>query len=143
MRWEDFRASTNVEDRRGGGGGIPGGAGGLGIGGVIVLTLIGWALGIDRLAMLIDTPQTKLDAVLAVEDDAALHAAIQALGALRQAGLSADVVATGSPRKRYDKAAKIPSHTLVSVRIENDKPSFNVRGDAPEKVKTVLGVLVA
>jgi predicted metalloprotease len=47
MRWEDFRASTNVEDRRGGGGGIPGGVGGLGIGGVIVLSLIGWALGID------------------------------------------------------------------------------------------------
>lgn len=47
MRWEDFRASTNVEDRRGGGGGIPGGVGGLGVGGVIVLTLIGWAFGID------------------------------------------------------------------------------------------------
>jgi predicted metalloprotease len=48
MRWEDFRASTNVEDRRGGGmGGLPGGAGGLGMGAVIVLTLVGWALGID------------------------------------------------------------------------------------------------
>jgi predicted metalloprotease len=45
MRWEDFRASTNVEDRRGMG--IPGGGGGLGIGAVIVLTLVGWALGID------------------------------------------------------------------------------------------------
>lgn len=47
MRWEDFRASENVEDRRGGGGMIPGGAGGLGIGATIVLGLIGWALGID------------------------------------------------------------------------------------------------
>ena len=48
MRWEDFRASDNVEDRRGGGGGgMPGGVGGLGIGGVVVLTLIGWAFGID------------------------------------------------------------------------------------------------
>ena len=45
MRWEDFRASANVEDRRGMG--IPGGGGGLGIGAVIVLTLVGWALGID------------------------------------------------------------------------------------------------
>jgi predicted metalloprotease len=45
MRWEDFRASTNVEDRRGLG--IPGGRGGLGIGTVIILGLIGWALGID------------------------------------------------------------------------------------------------
>jgi uncharacterized protein len=49
MRWEDFRTSGNVEDRRGMGGGfgIPGGRGGLGIGSVIVLTLVGWALGID------------------------------------------------------------------------------------------------
>jgi len=45
MRWQDFRASTNVEDRRGMG--IPGGGGGLGIGAVILLTLVGWALGID------------------------------------------------------------------------------------------------
>ncbi|MFL5026060.1 MAG: neutral zinc metallopeptidase [Microvirga sp.] len=46
MRWEDFRASDNVEDRRGMGG-VPGGAGGLGMGAVIILGLIGWALGID------------------------------------------------------------------------------------------------
>jgi predicted metalloprotease len=47
MRWEDYGSSANVEDRRGGGMGLPGGVGGLGIGGMIVLTLIGWALGID------------------------------------------------------------------------------------------------
>ena len=47
MRWEDFRASTNIEDRRGGGMGIPGGGGGLGIGAVIILTLVGWVFGID------------------------------------------------------------------------------------------------
>jgi hypothetical protein len=45
MRWEDFRTSTNVEDRRGMG--IPGGRGGLGIGTIVILGLIGWALGID------------------------------------------------------------------------------------------------
>jgi uncharacterized protein len=49
MRWDDFRRSDNVEDDRGGGGGfgMPARAGGLGIGTVIVLGLIGWALGID------------------------------------------------------------------------------------------------
>ncbi len=53
MRWEDFRRSDNVEDRRGGteyadgGGASFGGAGHLGIGAVVVLGLIGWALGID------------------------------------------------------------------------------------------------
>jgi len=49
MRWDDFRRSDNIEDAREGGGGfhIPGGSGGLGIGTVIVLGLIGYALGID------------------------------------------------------------------------------------------------
>ena len=43
MRWEDFRTSSNVEDRRGMG--IPGGAGGLGMGTIIILGLVGWAFG--------------------------------------------------------------------------------------------------
>ena len=57
MRWEDFRRSDNIEDERDGnsggmsGGGMPGGGfrggGRLGIGTVIVLGLVGWALGID------------------------------------------------------------------------------------------------
>ncbi|MCB5175303.1 KPN_02809 family neutral zinc metallopeptidase [Microvirga lenta] len=44
MRWEDFRTSSNVEDRRGMG---IGGAGGLGMGTIVILGLIGWAFGID------------------------------------------------------------------------------------------------
>ena len=53
MRWEDFRSSDNVEDRRGEGGGgggfgFPGGgAGGLGIGTIIILCIIGWVTGIN------------------------------------------------------------------------------------------------
>ncbi len=61
MRWDDFRRSDNVEDDRDGGGGgggggfggggggfgLPMGGGGLGIGTIVVLGLVGWALGID------------------------------------------------------------------------------------------------
>jgi predicted metalloprotease len=54
MRLDDLPESGNVEDRRGegggfggGGGGFPVGGGGLGIGTVVVLGLVGWALGID------------------------------------------------------------------------------------------------
>ncbi|MCC2095967.1 MAG: neutral zinc metallopeptidase [Hyphomicrobiales bacterium] len=63
MRWEDFRQSDNVDDLRGddsGGFRLPGGLGqsgplstggasrgGLGIGTIIVLGLIGWALGVN------------------------------------------------------------------------------------------------
>jgi predicted metalloprotease len=55
MRYDDFRRSDNVEDRRdddsggggGGGFGLPIGGGGLGIGTIVVLGLLGWAFGID------------------------------------------------------------------------------------------------
>src|ERR1700733_8739116 len=54
MRYDDFRRSDDIEDRRddsggggGGGLGLPMGGGGLGIGTVIVLGLLGYAFGID------------------------------------------------------------------------------------------------
>jgi len=53
MRLDDLPESSNIEDRReegggfGGFGGLPGGRVGLGIGTVVVLGLVGWALGID------------------------------------------------------------------------------------------------
>ncbi|MCW2284478.1 putative metalloprotease [Rhodoblastus acidophilus] len=55
MKWEDFRQSENIEDRRGsdyadaGGGGFGGGgsSGHLGLGAMVVLGIIGYALGID------------------------------------------------------------------------------------------------
>jgi len=52
MRLDDLPESSNIEDRRqegggGGFGGLPGGRGGLGLGTIVVLGLVGWALGID------------------------------------------------------------------------------------------------
>jgi uncharacterized protein len=51
MRLDDIQESANVEDRRGDGGGLgggfPGGRGGLGFGTIAILTVIGWALGIN------------------------------------------------------------------------------------------------
>src|SRR6185437_9668677 len=47
MRIDELPKSERIEDRRGGSSGIPGGRGSLGIGTVVILGLIGWALGID------------------------------------------------------------------------------------------------
>ena len=44
MRLDDLPKSTRVEDRRHM---TAGRAGGIGIGGIVVLGLIGWAMGID------------------------------------------------------------------------------------------------
>ena len=55
MRYDDFRRSDNIDDRRDEGGGYGGGGGfgfpmrggGLGIGTIIILGIVGYALGID------------------------------------------------------------------------------------------------
>ena len=54
MRWDQLPRSDNVEDQRGAGPrGFPTGrAGGIGIGTLLVLVLIGWALGINPLYLL-------------------------------------------------------------------------------------------
>jgi predicted metalloprotease len=55
MRTDDFRPSDNVEDDRDASasrGGMPGGAGGLGIGTVIIIGLISWYFGIDPSVLL-------------------------------------------------------------------------------------------
>jgi predicted metalloprotease len=56
MRTDDFRESDNVEDDRqlsaARGGGVPGGAGGLGIGAIIIIGLVSWYFGIDPTVLL-------------------------------------------------------------------------------------------
>ena len=56
MQDDDLRPSNNIEDRRGlgggGGGGFRIGGGGLGIGTIIGLGLLGWALGINPLVLI-------------------------------------------------------------------------------------------
>ncbi|MGR4889638.1 histidine--tRNA ligase [Sphingopyxis sp. LARHCG72] len=93
---------------------------------------VGWAAGIERLAMLLadDVIDNRLDAVIAVEDDSQLALAMKALAALRNGGFAAEIVASGSPRKRFDKAAKIPAHALVSVGTRDGGLHINVRGDS-------------
>ncbi len=90
---------------------------------------VGWAAGIERLAMLVgERGESLLDVIIAVEDDAALQFAIRALAALRRADLSADMVATGSPKKRFDKATRINAHALAALTIKDGMPAVNLRG---------------
>lgn len=70
---------------------------------------VGWAAGIERLAMLVaEQGEPLADVIVVVEDDtdqAQAHA-WHVLSELREEGYAAEMIATGSPRKRYDKAVK-------------------------------------
>ena len=90
---------------------------------------VGWAAGVERLAMLLDAPAADLlNVIVALEDDELSGLAFQVLKALREAHLTADLIATGSPRKRYDKAMKVNAHVLASVtRDREGRPVINTR----------------
>ncbi|WDF72352.1 histidine--tRNA ligase [Novosphingobium sp. KACC 22771] len=94
---------------------------------------VGWAAGVERLAMLVSgsglIAEVPLDVVIAVEDDALLNLAIKASAALRRTGISADIVATGSSRKRFDKAAKIPARLLAGLALRDGVPSVSSRSE--------------
>lgn len=109
-----------------------------------VTPAVGWAAGIERLGMLLEElPDSRLDVVIALEDDAALDLALKSMAALRGTGLACELVASGSPRKRFDKAAKIPAKSLVSVTVRDGAPAFNARGDLAEQVQSLLGGIFA
>mgnify|MGYP000891181359 FL=1 len=95
---------------------------------------VGWAAGIERLAMLVtDAGQVRpdvIDVIIAVEDDAAIDFGVKALKAFRTAGLSSDMIATGSPRKRFDKASKINAKVLVGISIRDGRIACNTRSSA-------------
>jgi histidyl-tRNA synthetase len=90
---------------------------------------VGWAAGIERLAMLVgERGDTAADVVVVVEDDALLSAAIAAVTRIRASGMSAELVASGSPRKRFDKASKMGATGLVSFAMRDGAESVRVRG---------------
>ena len=93
---------------------------------------VGWAAGIERLAMLIadDVIDNRLDFVIAVEDDGRLTLAMKTLAALRKRGFATEIVASGSPRKRFDKAAKIPARALIAIGTRDGVSYTNMRGDS-------------
>ena len=106
---------------------------------------VGWAAGIERLAMLCEVAKSSndIDVIIAVEDDQAINDAVRSITAIRNFGYSADMVATGSPRKRYDKAAKVLAKVLVSFRHESGITTANLRasGDCIAEMQKVQKLL--
>lgn len=78
---------------------------------------VGWAAGIERLAMLVgERGEAVADVIVVVEDDSRITEAIGAIQAARAQGLVVELIAEGSPRKRYDKAVKRGSTAIVSLQ---------------------------
>ncbi|WP_232725619.1 histidine--tRNA ligase [Qipengyuania seohaensis] len=94
---------------------------------------VGWAAGIERLAMLVgDAKQDRLEIAVAAESREREADAAEAVILFRRLGFQAELFATGSPRKRYDKARKAEPGILISMDIRDGKPFQNWLGTYPD-----------
>ena len=103
---------------------------------------VGWAAGIERLAMLVgDGAEPNADAIVVVENDGAMDAAIAALGTLRRGGLTVELFASGSPRKRFDKAVKAGAEAIVAFDLRDGAPARRIKADeaATARLEALLG----
>jgi len=100
---------------------------------------VGWAAGIERLAMMIDTPSAdRLDVAVVVEDDAALADGWAATSRLRSAGLAVELVASGSPRKRFDRAVKRGAPEIVVISMADGTVSRRVKSTGEPRAEAIL-----
>jgi histidyl-tRNA synthetase len=75
---------------------------------------VGWAAGIERLAMLLDTAPAVPAAVVVVPvDDSTEPTAIDVLQTLRRAGIRAEMAYRGNLRRRLERANKIGARAAV------------------------------
>lgn len=93
---------------------------------------VGWAAGIERLAMLVgEKGEAGPDVAIAVEDDSLIALAVDAAGRLRQSGIATELVASGSPRKRFDKAGRLGSKVLLGLSVRDGRMTQNFRAGVP------------
>ena len=78
---------------------------------------VGWAAGIERLAMLLDFDgSAQLPALILIPDEPGdLGAAQKLLRVLREGGIAADMGFSGSSKKRYEKAKRGQGHRALTV----------------------------
>ncbi len=75
---------------------------------------VGWAAGIERLAMLLEAaPAVPATVVIVPVDDSAEPAAIEVLQSLRRAGIRAEMAYRGNLRRRLERANKIGARAAV------------------------------
>jgi histidyl-tRNA synthetase len=104
---------------------------------------VGWAAGIERLAMLVgERQEAKADVIVVVEDDtgSAMGHAWHLLGIIRHEGFIAELMATGSPRKRFDKAVKKGANAII--KCSQSGFGSQVSGDIDSRLGELLDRLV-
>lgn len=94
---------------------------------------VGWAAGIERLAMLVEDLETpKLDIAVVAENRERETEAIALTAAFRRGGYATEVYTTGSPRKRYDRAVKTTPRFIASLDIRDGRRTHGLNALAKD-----------
>src|SRR5690606_25063076 len=103
---------------------------------------VGWAAGIERLAMLVEVHADHLPVMVVVEDERAKRLALSGVSALRRGGIGVDMLATGSPKKRYDKALKANPELIVLAWWAEGTPDLVVRKSSNDQLKARVDAIL-
>jgi histidyl-tRNA synthetase len=108
---------------------------------------VGWAAGIERLAMLVGaSEEDAADVALVIEEEGLATLAAKTMRALREQNLSAELFDTGSIRKRFDKASKSGATIIYVVRRQDGELVGTAKGHDQglwDSVTAVMNPLLA
>ena len=87
---------------------------------------VGWAAGIERLAMLVGTTAVEVPELMFIPaDDSSRNLAAELLALTRRAGIQADMAFRGSPKKLFDKVKRdLSAARVVSVEARTEPHNF-------------------
>jgi len=92
---------------------------------------VGWAAGIERLAMLVadagEVMETRAEVVVVAEHPDFEIEAIKLVTLYRRSQITAEVVNTGSPKKRFDRARKLEPAAIVSLDLRSGVPTRSLK----------------
>ncbi|HYD12575.1 MAG TPA: histidine--tRNA ligase [Allosphingosinicella sp.] len=83
---------------------------------------VGWAAGIERLAMMIEAPPREAVEIVVIpsNEDESFTIAMEILSLLRRAGIKSDMAYFGSENKRYEKARKSGASRALVVEAGDE-----------------------
>lgn len=94
---------------------------------------VGWAAGVERLAMLLGKGEEAcLDVAVVAEHPDVANDAVRLATVFRRAGVAVELFASGSPRKRYDRAIKVNPAAIASLDLRD--------GERREAIKLIRPV---
>jgi histidyl-tRNA synthetase len=76
--------------------------------------------------------------VIVVDDDRARTAGARVLAHLRARGLASDIIATGSPRKRFDRAVKRGANEILILSVGDQRVTSRLKASGGGRAEAEL-----